>query len=257
MLKNQYPIERMKLSAQRAFLKMGLRHSHEINLSQKDGTTHIFTDGSFGQKTNMLGYAAIIKTSTPDDEIVLYDRRKRVKSPQGRAISANIQNKAAEIYAVIEGLNALPEGSDVIVHTDFMEIEAYLNLNVLNDTTENRQFAEVWKELGDAQDRHLRARAVRATDNDRTSNFEHRRLMRVAHNFSASESGSSNLKRFLTAEDEERYISFINYIDYDNVERKHAHSSPGANDVVDLSSDDSQLVDWPPSPYTDDDPQPY
>lgn len=258
MSKSSYPIERLKLSAQRAFLKIGLRHSHDINLTQDDGTIHIFTDGSFGQKTNTLGYAAIIKTHVPDDEIVLFDRRKRIQSPQGRPISASVQNKAAEIYAVVEGLNALPEGSDVIVHTDFMEIEAYLNLNILNDTTENRQFAHVWEELGEAQDRHMRTRAVRATDNERTANPEHRRLMRIAHNFAASESGSSNLKRFLTAEDEQKYINYIDYVDYDNVERKHAYSSPGANDVIDPSAGDNDPIEWPPSnPYADDDPQPY
>jgi len=244
MVEGYYPVERLKTFMRRSFLNAGLISPHGIDLTQTDGTIHIFTDGSYSQKTKRLGYAAIIKTKTPDDELVLYDNRKRAKTPQGHIISEDIQNIAAELYAVIEGLDALPENSDVIVHTDFMETEAYLNLHILNDTYANKKFRDIWADLEKAQNRHRRVRATRATDNDKTENFEHRRLMRLAHNFSVTGSGSSNMKPFLTHQDETKYLSFIDNVAYAAINTHRGGSTPGALDIYDNGTD-TGIEEWP------------
>lgn len=258
MLGNHYPLARLKRAAQRAFIHAGFLRTHDLKLEQFDGSIHVYTDGSYSKKQKRLGYAAVIKLANPDDEVVLHDKHAALRKQNGEIRNEDNQNIAAELKAVIMALDNLPVDSEVILHTDFMEIEAYLNdLITPEEHHKYRRHGELWDQLDESALRHKDIFALRATDNERTKDFENRRLMRIAHNFSVYGSGSANMKEFLTQSDEDKYADFIDGVEYRALKQPHpnAAQTPNALDVIDLSEDDRNMpLDY--GIYNNDDPQP-
>ena len=209
------------------------------------------------KKQKRRGYAAVIKLASKDDEFILHDQNNALKRTNGELRNEDNQNIAAELKSVIMALNNLPHGSEVLMHTDFMEIEAYLNgLISEDDHLKYRRHGDLWDELEVAVLSHKDINAVRATDNEKTKDFENRRLMRIAHNFSVYGSGSANMKVFLTESDEEKYADFIDGVQYQSLVKKAKGSeTPNALDIIDLS-DDVGGMPFDYGMHNDSDPQP-
>ena len=210
MFTETYPLARLKIAFQRGLIRHGLKTPYNISIHQDDGSIHIYTDGSFSLGKQKIGAGWVIKTSKPNDEILLCETFPRVTTPEKQEIPEGVQGKAAEIIAVTRALETLPIDSKVVLHTDFQEIINFVNDDTLRETPYNFALRNQFKDLANALSWHTSVTAL--LRNDKTSKrnniSDDKRIMRLAHNLAAHASGARTQKELLNG-DESKYAGLF------------------------------------------------
>ena len=187
-------------------------------ITQEDGQIHAYGDGSYSGRTKKIGSGVIIATQNTNAPIeISFSIHANDADPnQNRKLkdiynSANFKHASrvyyAEYMAAIIALEALPEGSRVLYHTDENSVYNTI-LRLTNSTKEtisenrgNHQKVEriLIDRLSKAVERHLSVDVIMATDKpDRAEkmgqNLKTTHYMTLAHNKACKSSGSLNAK---------------------------------------------------------------